>query len=92
MLEKFAGENELKIILAKNPQSLNEYEFSVLRARVDYLTAEEKEKFGLNVIEVKEEVPEFPVVDRTAPPELPKELKKKVEIKKPLKGNKKSKK
>ena len=46
-MEKFAGENMLNEILAKDPDSLVEDERAVLRARISYLSKEQIEKFGV---------------------------------------------
>ena len=87
MKELFIGENEFRVILAKDLNVLNEYELSVLRARSSYLTDEQKAKFGLMPVEEPVEAIE-PVKEPIVPtPTLKPAPKKKVE-KKPLKGKK----
>lgn len=42
-----SAQAELDGILAKDPQTVSEYEMSILRARISYLSEEQKERFGL---------------------------------------------
>ena len=53
MAEKFAGEDMLKAILDKNPDSLVEEERAILRARISYLTSDQIKKFGVAVKKVE---------------------------------------
>jgi len=53
MAEKFAGEDMLKAILDKNPDSLVEEERAILRARRSYLTSDQIKKFGVRVKKVE---------------------------------------
>jgi len=64
--ERFAGENMMRDILAKDPAVVTEAERDILRARKTYLTREEIEKFGLD--DVKAE-PVAPVAEPVKPAE-----------------------
>lgn len=53
MKELFVGENQLKELLAKEPNALTSLEMEILRARRSYLTDEQLVKYGLNETNVE---------------------------------------
>jgi len=46
--ENFVGKEMVQEILNKSADSVTESEKDILRARISYLTPEERERFGLN--------------------------------------------
>ena len=44
-METFAGENQLKAILAKSPEELNANDIAILKVRIKYIGPKSREKF-----------------------------------------------